>query len=263
MYQFDDNFNDKARFWFEKKLINNKNWALLLKSSKAIFPVIACYVNETGVAFPSEQTIAILSGLSDKVVREGIRGLEGFPNIKWHSYLTKRGKRSKKFHLKLPAQNRGHEFSFFRIVLEYGLWREMTPAAKALYPVMRHFSFFDHDQYADLEELEIYEGDYCKDYAQREYEFCEAENKILAEYAGIHRSSIYNAQKSLERNFLIEPVNGYDGWKVYLRGNGTYWKRNYLNEKIAASYRHISHCRKTTGNGVEKLPESVEMVSIH
>ena len=277
MYQFKENFNDKARFWFEKKLIENKNWALLPKSSKAIFPVIACYVNETGVAFPSEQTIAILSGVSDKVVRQGIRGLEGFPNFKWHTYITTRGKRSKKFHLKLSVQNRGHAFSFHRVLLEYGLWRKMTPAAKALYPVMRNFSFYNDNLYmlledpdADLENLlavledfEIKDGEYNKNYAFRKYEFCEAENGILAEYAGIHRSSIYNAFRSLEKNYLIERINGYDGRKIFLRGNGNYWPRDVLNREIYESYSHLLKCRKTTGNAVEKLPENVEMVSDH
>ena len=144
MYQFNDNYNEKARFWFEKKLIDNKNWALLPKSSKAILPVIACHVNKQGIAFPSEQTIAILSGVSDKVVRQGIRSLEGFPSFKWNPYLTKRGKWSKNFHLKLPVQNRGHAFPFHRVLLEYGIWRELIPTAKAIYPVMRYFSFFDH-----------------------------------------------------------------------------------------------------------------------
>jgi hypothetical protein len=191
-------------------LIENKNWALLPKSSKAIFLVIACHANEKGIAFPSEQTIAILSGVSDKVVRQGVRDLEGFPNFRCYPYLTNRGKRSKKFHIKLSVQNRGHAFSFFRIAVEYGLWRKMTPSAKAIYPVMRCFGFFDHDLYVSLEEAEA-SGDECIDYVQRRYEICTAENGVLAEYAGIHRSSLYNAFRSLEKNYLIERINGYDG----------------------------------------------------
>ena len=105
--------------------------------------------------------------------------------------------------------------------------------------------------------------DYCIDYIQRRYEFCKAENGVLAEYAGIHRSSIYNAFRSLKKNYLIERINVYDAWKVFLRGNGNYWPRDVLNREIYESYSHLLQCRKTTGNAVEKLPKNVEMVSDH
>jgi hypothetical protein len=144
MYQFKEEINSRQFFWWHKKLIKNMNWALLPKSSKAVFPVIACHANEKGEAFPSEQTIAILGGVSDKIAREGIRGLEEFPGFKLNYYISKRGKRAKKYSLKLLSNDdRGSAFPFFKFILEAGIWREMIPSAKALYPVMRFFGFFD------------------------------------------------------------------------------------------------------------------------
>jgi hypothetical protein len=237
MYQFKEHCNATQFFWWNKKLIENKNWALLPKSSKAVWPVITCHANESGIAFPGERTIAILAGVSDKIARAGIKGLEGFPGFKWDYYLTKRGKQAKNFKIKLPSPNyRGSAFPFYKFILEAGLWREIRPSAKALYPVMRYFGFFDFDVYSELEDV-----DYVLDegFANREYDFCEAEIGVLAKYAGIHRNSINTALKDLESNDLIEPIN-YCRWKVFLRSkDDSIWKREYLNEKVMRSYRHI------------------------
>lgn len=97
MYQFKEKIDHIGHFWFDKKLIENKNWAALKSSSKAIYPVIGCHCNKLGEAFPSEMRIAILSGRTDKIVRKGIIGLEEFPGIKIKNYITKRGRRSKRF----------------------------------------------------------------------------------------------------------------------------------------------------------------------
>ena len=241
MYQFKEECNQDQFFWWKKDLIENMNWALLPKSSRAIFPVIACHANEKGVAFPGEQTIAILSGISNKIVREGIRGLEKFPGFKWDYYLSKRGKRAKKFKIKLPLNvNRGSAFPFYKFILEAGIWRKLKSSAKALYPVMRYFGFFDINLYAELEDSEICEAEFEEMYPTRKYDFCDADFAIMAEYAGLHRNSLQAALKDLEDNFLIEPLSDYNEWKVFLRSkNFTIWKRDYLNKQILRSYRHI------------------------
>jgi hypothetical protein len=263
MYHFKEECNSTQFFWWKKQLIENKNWASLPKSSKAVWPVIACHTNERGIAFPGERTIAILAGVSDKIAREGIRGLEGFPGFEWDYYLSKRGKRTKNFKVKLPSANyRGSAFPFYKFILEAGFWREIKPSAKALYPVMRYFGYFDINQYAELEDLEIYEGDYNEAYPDRNYDFCEAEKGVMAQYAGLHKNSLYAALQDLESNDLIETLNDYSGWKVFLRSkDDTFFKRDYLNEKIMRSYRHALCCTKTTGNDAQKLPKHAQIGS--
>ena len=126
MYHFKEKWDRKGHFWFDKKLIENKNWAALPQASKTVFPVIACHRNEKGAAFPGEQIIAILSGRSDKVVRQGIKGLEGFPGIEIHNYVTKRGKRSKKYNISKPSKELGRAFPFYKEVFECGNWLHLN-----------------------------------------------------------------------------------------------------------------------------------------
>ena len=237
MYQFNENFNHKALFWFKKSLIENLNWSLLSTSSKAIFPVIACHSNKAGNSFPGELTIGILSGLSKKQVRRGINGLKMFPDVTVYD-----NKRLKRFDIKLPQEAiKGKTFPFYQVVLEYGLWRELKPTAKALYPAMRCFSQFDLEIYLDIEgDEEKSHLDFDEVYADREYDFCSENKKTLADFAGIHRNSINDALSNLEKNYLIERNTNWKLWKVYLQSkDGAYWKRSFLNKKIARSFRSL------------------------
>ena len=144
MYQFKEVINQINFFWWDKKLIKNKNWAELSKASKAVFPVIACHCNKKGIAFPSEETISALCGRTEKTVREGVKGLLGFPNFKWNHYITSRGHHSKEFHLRIPNPGeKGRCFPFYKWIIESGIWQNLKPTAQALYPVMRNFAFFD------------------------------------------------------------------------------------------------------------------------
>ncbi len=139
-------------------------------------------------------------------MRKGIRGLESFPGFRWEYYTARTGKRPKRFFVKLPKENtRGRSFPFYQVVLEYGLWRELKPAAKALYPVMRCLSNFDLELYLDIESDEDRcHLDFDEIFQNRKYDFCDTEYKILAEHAGIHRNSIDSALSDLTRNFLID-----------------------------------------------------------
>ncbi|MGA9538456.1 MAG: helix-turn-helix domain-containing protein [Desulfobacterales bacterium] len=132
-YQFKEEIDDVGFFRFDKKWIENKNWALLPMASKAILPVIGCHCDANGNAFPGERRIAILSGLSDKTVRKGIRGLEALPGFESEPYVTSRLKKSKKFTLELPSLERGRFFSFHKFILESGIWRGLSTVAKAVY----------------------------------------------------------------------------------------------------------------------------------
>ena len=233
MYQFREDINYDNFFLFDRKLIENMNWALLPKSAKCVFPVIACHCNQKGMSFPGEETLSALSGRSEKIVREGIKNLQNFPGFRWEYYITKRGRQSKKFFLTFPQKKRGQSFPFYRFILESGIWKNLRPSSQALYPAMRFFCFFDLELYSDEEKIEAEYHDYTNIYKERGYDFCEAEKGNLVKYAGIARRSLTRALRDLEENFLIEPQEENEGWKVFLRSkNNTYWKRDYLNSEI-------------------------------
>jgi hypothetical protein len=72
-----------------------------------------------------------------------------------------------------------------------------------------------NEKFEDGFDIEI--NDFDEIYSDREYDFCEAELSVMAGYAGLHRNSITPSLIDLERNFLIEPLSGYNGWKVFLK----------------------------------------------
>ena len=198
---------------------------MLPKSSKAVYPVIACHCNKRGYAFPGEQTIASLAGISDKTARSGIHGLERLPTFSWKRYKTKNGNKGKKFKLVLAKRNRrGEAFPFYKFVLESGAWSELLPIAKALYPVMRCFSYFNKKQYLGYEDYHNIKSDIKSDtskllhYEDRDCEFCEYRPGLLSDYAGIHRSKIKVALENLQENLLIEPDEYIENtWRVFLK----------------------------------------------
>jgi len=241
MYQFTDQINRESLFVFDKRWIKNMNWAALPKASKAIFPVIAAHFNGKGLAFPSERRIAILSGRTDKQVREGVNGLEGFPGFKVGYYVTPRGKRAKRYHMKLPAIKKGRTFPFLRCIIYGGNWSRLTPTARALYPVMKYFSYFDFDMYVEEGDVDAELNEFDEIYQDRAFDFCEAEDPILAKYSGISQRSMKAARDNLEDNFLIEGNSG-GTWMVFLKPP-RWFKAAFLNEQIIDRYQHGKNYR--------------------
>lgn len=239
MFYFPDQVDWTRFFRFDKRWIENMHWARISPAAKAILPVIACHCDERGAAFPGEETIAALSGLTPKSVRQGIRrDLAGFPGFSWEYYLTRRGKRGKQFQIALPPKNeRGRAFFFHRGIIDGGIWRKrnderdragLIPAAQALYPVLRYFARYE----ADKDDSDLSEFD--ERYADRRWELCFAEVNQLASYAGINRHSVTDALKSLQVNFLLERHENGTGekvWKVFIIP-AKYWKAGYLNQKL-------------------------------
>ncbi|MCF8069239.1 MAG: helix-turn-helix domain-containing protein [Desulfobacterales bacterium] len=240
MYFYKEEINNTNFFRWEKYLIESGKWAKLPPASKAVFPVIAWHCNKDGNAFPSEQTIAILSGLSEKTVREGTKGLWGFSGFNFSFYITKRGKRAKRYHIDLPTNpKKGTVFPFYKNIMDGGHWHLLNPTGKALYPVMRNFGFFDIEQYADLEDLDFSFGDFDEVYPDRKYDLCEAEKSVLAELAGISERSVDSALDNLEEFLLVETIGQGTMWKVYLKSkDGLYYTRECLNERIEKSFGH-------------------------
>ncbi len=178
-------------------------------------------------------------GSTSKVVREGIRHLEAFPKVRVDLYVTRRGRRAIRFHLKLPKnKEQGTVFPLYKPIIEGGNWGHLKPSGRALYPIMRHFGFFDIDLYLEIEDPDGDQGygDFEEVFRNRTCDYCEADNGILSEFAGISRRSVPETIQDLKRHHLIERILPNDtcisGWKVYLHPP-RYYKRSYLNQTWA------------------------------
>ena len=282
MYQFSADINYRAAFWWDKKLIDDLNWATLPAAAKAIWPVIASFANEHGASFPSERTIAILCGRRDKCVRGGIIALDGFPPLTIEPYTTKYGRRSKRFRVKFPPRQKGRSFPFHQSILESGFWQELKPTAQALYPAMRSLARTDFQDIL-AEDDDVDAEDPSDAFARRLYDRYEEPNyTLLARRAGIEYRSVWAALADLEQNHLIrEAEDGDRAWLVHLHPLSgdpdapyIFLKRDYLNVKVEKRYRtgrkktpvrvgkkrgQVGKNRPRTG---KKAPGSMSVVSI-
>jgi len=165
-----------------------------------------------------------------------------YPGFTIERCVTNRGHRANKYYLNIPPDEKGRSFSFFKCVVTGGNWSLLTPGAHSLYPVMMTFSFFNFENYEYLENTEF--GDNVQDmiecgyYQRRKYDFCDADIKVMAEFAGIGKRTVVTALKALEHKYLIEkinPINKNDTWKVF-RCPPTRYTANSLNEKTIKRY---------------------------
>jgi hypothetical protein len=241
------------------------NWAMLPKASKAVLPVIAAHCNEAGDSFPGERTVAVLSGLTDKIARAGIQGLIGFPGFHLSHYVTKQGRRSKRFRIEFPPEREKDRYFFFhKCIFEGGNWQKIKPVSQALYPVMGYFAYFDLDLYLELKESaeeSFSESEFGEFYKNREWDVCKAEIDVMANYAGISRPSVYTALKDLEDCFLIKD-QGYDyegarRWIVFIIPLKIY-RQDCLNKVIMKKYAHERECKNSTGHHVKKRERSLK-----
>jgi hypothetical protein len=250
VYQFKEEINYTSHFWFDKLWIKNLNWKMLPKAAKAIYPVIALHRSPEGIAFPGEQTIAILSGLTEKSVRVGIEALYDFPGITIEPYVTGRGRRSKRFIFETIRREKGRHFPFHKSIIEGGNWSLLKPTSQAIYPVMRYYGFFNinsyQEQYPDSFESP---EDFNDDFANRECDFCEAEPKLITEMAGISYRSYREDLKDLQKHFLIEEMDD-STLKVFLHPP-RYYPREDLNREILRKYKKslLRVEEKNTGYG--------------
>jgi len=221
---------------------------MMPSSAKSIYPVIASFANEHRVSFPGERTMAILSGRTDKTVREGIKHLENLQCIRVVRYTTSRGRRSKKFHVKIPSPKRGDTYPFYRSVLESGVWQELKPVAQALYPVLRSYGFFDQEVYWEhWAPVDQFEQPFNCVYPKRLLDFVEADRSILVDRAGIDYRSFDAALSNLVRLRLVghhEEPSGIRHRVVFLHPFSGDCEnpeicvpRDYLHRKIRKRYR--------------------------
>ena len=70
--------NENIHYRLPLKLINSYNWANLVKSAKAILPILGAYADKDGKAWPGVERIAGLAGYIDpryRKIRDGMKDL--------------------------------------------------------------------------------------------------------------------------------------------------------------------------------------------
>jgi hypothetical protein len=208
LYQFPERLHYDVYFRLDKDWILKKRWAKLPKASQSILPVIAAHCSPKGHAYPSQNTIAALSGLSEKEVRIGLKGLDKFPGFAQAWYVTLLGNWGKRYRLRMPrARDENRYIRIYRCIFDGGNWQALTRVGRALYPVLRLIA-------AESPPVPEDGGQQNPD-----GEVCTPVVASLVEYAGISRPSVYRALEDLERNWLVKYLRpakgGGDTWKVY------------------------------------------------
>lgn len=235
----------------------NSIWRGLPLSTKSIYPVIGCHTNNAGVAFPSQQTIADLCGCTAKTVREGIQGLLKIPWVELKSRITSRGAMQKLYTIK-PADDETKCFSFYKSILESGIWRELSiqyksKAAHAVYCTCLAYAFFDYELYAELELDHDYDPTnfWNDDYADRDYDFLAAELDIIAYKSGVSPPTARKAIQALIDNSLLYEIPDMEPqtWKIK-RKYPVYYDRDYLNGCLAKKQPKETEFMKCGGLGV-------------
>lgn len=209
---FPENVSPIGFFAFDRSIIRDQYWAKLSMASKAVFPAIFIHANSAGSCNPSRKRIAALAGVTEKTVTAGIEGLKSLAQFTVAKRaINSRGVRGNLFNLRLPNfKTKGRAFPFHQAIILGGNWANLTPSAKSLYPVLRHLAFYDHNTGQT-------EWDN-SDFGERLFDSCEADQSVMAEYAGISTWTVRDALDSLRENFLLEsPGDGEIGWRIYLR----------------------------------------------
>lgn len=252
VYRFNENFNEKSLFWFDKSLIIDGHWAELPKSAKSVFPVIASYCNKQGNAWPSDVTIGILCGRTIASVCRGTKDLSVFWSdiFKTKKPKSTKKKYKKKYILTLPIKPIPEQtFPFYQYIIESGVWCQLKPTAQALYPVIKYFSRFNKRDCEYLEGVSYHDPN--EAYKKRKYDLLAIgeKNKAyktiteLAFYSGISRPSVYSALQDLEKNWLIKKYISDDGllyYKVFIKTKDMkYHKRKDLNKSARMNFRYL------------------------
>jgi hypothetical protein len=219
-------------------------WKELPLASKEILPAILKYSNEFGTCFPSQKTIADLAGVTEKTVREGLKGLDGLPSFYREKYVTRRGHTSYRYRV-----DRIHEgvktISIRHPFFNEGNWSQLNSVAKAVFPVLKYFSWWDFKVYEYDEDIEIELGAdlSSQNYPYRLYDYANPEPENVAEYAGISLRSLKSAYASLSEHHFIEHhgINdGRDIWRVFVHPPMVS-EPEFLNAQVIESYSALEN----------------------
>ncbi|OEU77543.1 MAG: hypothetical protein BA869_10890 [Desulfuromonadales bacterium C00003107] len=225
--------NYKNFYRFPKSLIKDGRWASLPSASKTIFPVIAIYANAKGTAWPSQATIAKFAGCTPKTVREGIAGLKSLPGFNVKSTINSRGQRRYIYQVPVPPLGRGQDFRFYRVFIDGHNWGQLSPGAKAVYPVIRTFAYFDYlEDYlgvladkgllCNLEYGNFSDEEVKEMYEKRVFDWADPDLDVLEELSGLCSKTVNQALGQLSKMDLIEWDDNLKLWRCFLRPKWIY-----------------------------------------
>ena len=239
MFQFTDDLREElfiqiSKYYFEKDL-----WGPLPQASKAVLPIILKHLNEDGTCFPSQQTIAILAGITEKTVRHGLKGLDGLPGYETEKYISRRGHIAYKYRMRAIPEH-PKSISICHGFFNGGNWSQLTPSAKAVYPVLKYFAWWDFGIYREDEEIIEHEGEDLsgQNYPHRSYDYADPDRECVSSISGIATRSVGSAYDSLiDCHFieLHEPSMGRETWKLFVDPQMVF-KPDYLNRQARERY---------------------------
>ncbi|MGV7222669.1 MAG: helix-turn-helix domain-containing protein [Nitrospinales bacterium] len=238
MYKFNGQLRDDLFIKIPKKYINEGAWARLSQAGKAIYPVIRKFSNEGGSCFPSQLTIAIMAGVTEKTVRQGLDSLNNFPEFFKEKYITQRGRYAYRYRFEPAPPKNSDSISIRHSFFNGGNWSQLLPSAKAIYFVLKRFSWWDLDLYAEWQDEVAEPNEYTDFYKVREFDFANPDLSIIAEFSGITKRTLVPGLISLsDHNFIenIEPIDGERAFKVFTSPEKTY-KSEWLNAKAQKRY---------------------------
>lgn len=214
-------------------------WAKLGLSEVAVLMVVLRHVDAIGVAFPSEERIAALAGLTRKTVRKATRGLENEGFLQSKKHITAAGNYRKKYYSGL-LKSEGERFRIHHKLFDCGLWRRMSPAAKKLYPVIRFFGkpcpsvdpFFESSYGKDMCPYDVPKEIWAEYLPWRKCDEFLGQRKVLGEFAGLSRRAVYTAIENLAFFKLFDYTDEIDStYRIWI-DPPAYYPANDLNREI-------------------------------
>ena len=196
-------------------------WGKLPRASQAIYPVIRKHANAQGSCFPSELTISKFAGVTEKTVRKGLKGLDGFPGFKQEKYITSRGRTGYRYMFE-PVAKEEKAISISHAFFNGGNWSRLTPCAKAIYPVLKCFWWWGYHIYSEDEEIDLENEEFVSPenpFLLRKYDFTYPDKENVAQLAGINIRSINNAYQSLSDEDFIEYhgiIEDRETWRLFI-----------------------------------------------
>lgn len=238
-FQWKENVQSGLFFKMPRNIINSGLWADLPKASKSIYLPLLRFVNKHGWAWPSNRTLAIYSGSTEKTARIGRKGLEGLPGLKMSIKFDRGGHSTYRYEIEEPQSDSDHSIIFSHAYFDGGNWSQLSQVGQAVFPVLKFFTgWWDYRKYCELECLEFDGSEVKNIFKDRDYDFMDAEAKAICLFAGISRKSLPDAFNSLVEHGLIEFTETEDEeklWKVHTKPIFCY-PRDLMNKETKERY---------------------------